>query len=604
MDMQKITPASVIKSLGLVFGDIGTSPIYTLAVIFLMTERTEANFIGILSLIIWTLVLLVTAEYAWLAMSLSKGGEGGTIVLLSILRPMLRSGKQIGVASVLAFIGVSLLVGDGVITPAITTLSAVEGLVLLPGMEDTPQWALVSLALLVAVFLFAVQKKGSSKLSALFGPVMLVWFGALAFSGLVSIIQAPAVLKAINPWYGIDFMHRNGLAGFFVLSEVILCATGGEALYADMGHMGRKPILAAWGLVFTALLLSYMGQTAFLIHHPNSNNVLFEMIHTQAGWLFPPFLVLSLLATIIASQSLISGIFSIMYQCMATHVMPLFKVDYTSKEMHSQIYIASVNWALFVAVTMVIIGFQESHRLAAAYGLAVTGTMTITGVLMVWIFYLRKRPWLCMAAFGICVLDVIYLVANFYKLPHGGYWSLVIAMIPLAVILIYTQGQKAVYQRLVPMSRQDFIEEFTKQKKEGHTIKGTAIFFLRSLESVSPYICKTMFDNGIIYENNVMLSISRTYEPLGLECHYEKSPVEGIQMFTVTAGYMEVVDVDAILGEAGIKSRAIFYGVEDIMTRSPLWKIYAVIKKMAPPFVQFYKLPLQSVHGVISRIVL
>lgn len=334
------------------------------------------------------------------------------------------------------------------------------------------------------------------------------------------------------------------------------------------------------------------------------SNVLFEMIHSQARWLYAPFLVLSLLATIIASQSLISGIFSIMYQCMATHVMPLFKVDYTSKEMHSQIYIASVNWALFVAVTLVIIGFQESHRLAAAYGLAVTGTMTITGILMVWIFHLRKRPWLCAAAFGICMLDVIYLVANFYKLPHGGYWSLVIAMIPLAVILIYTQGQKAVYQRMVPMDRESFIKEFTKERKEGHTIKGTAIFFLRSLDKVSPYICKTMFDNGIIYERNIMLSISRTYEPLGVECRFEDSPVEGIQIFTVTAGYMEVVDVDAILGEAGIKSRAIFYGVEDILTRSPLWKIYAVIKKLAPPFVQFYKLPLQSVHGVISRIVL
>ena len=604
MDTQKISPANVIKSLGLVFGDIGTSPIYTLAVIFLMTERTEANFIGILSLIIWTLLLLVTVEYACLAMSLSKGGEGGTIVLLSILRPLLQSGKKLGVASVLAFIGVSLLVGDGVITPAITILSAVEGLVLLPGLEDTPQWALVALALFVAIFLFSVQKKGSSKLSALFGPVMVVWFAALAFSGVVALSQVPSVMKAINPWYGINFMLHHGWTGFFVLSEVILCATGGEALYADMGHMGRKPILAAWALVFTALLLCYMGQTAFLIHHPDTNNVLFEMIHSQASWLYAPFLVLSLLATIIASQSLISGIFSIMYQCMATHVMPLFKVDYTSREMHSQIYIASVNWALFVAVSLVVIGFQESHRLAAAYGLAVTGTMTITGILMVWIFHLRKRPWLCAAAFGICILDVIYLVANFYKLPHGGYWSLVIAMIPLAVILIYTQGQKAVYQRMVPMDRESFIKEFTKERREGHTIKGTGIFFLRSLDSVSPYICKTMFDNGIIYERNIMLSISRTYEPLGVECRFEDSSVEGIQIFTVTAGYMEVVDVDAILGEAGIKSRAIFYGVEDILTRSPLWKIYAVIKKLAPPFVQFYKLPLQSVHGVISRIVL
>lgn len=602
MDTQKISPASVIKSLGLVFGDIGTSPIYTLAVIFMMTERTEANFIGILSLIIWTLLLLVTVEYAWLAMSLSKAGEGGTIVLLSILRPMLQSGKKIGVASVLAFIGVSLLVGDGVITPAITILSAVEGLVLLPGLEDVSQGTLVVLALLVAVFLFSIQKNGSSRLSAFFGPVMAVWFGVLACSGLAALSQFPAVLKAVNPWYGIDFMLRNGLAGFFVLSEVILCATGGEALYADMGHMGRKPILAAWGMVFTALLLCYMGQTAFLVHNPGANNVLFEMVHSQARWLYAPFLVLSLLATIIASQSLISGIFSIMYQSMATHIMPLFKVDYTSKEMHSQIYIGSVNWALFLAVVLVIMGFKESHRLAAAYGLAVTGTMTITGMLMVWIFHLKNRPWLCATAAGICALDVVYLVANFYKLPHGGYWSLVIAMIPLGIILIYTQGQKAVYQRMQPMPRDVFMERFTKLRRQGHIIKGTAIFFLRSLDSISPYICKTMFDNGIIYERNVMLSISRTYEPQGLECRFEDTHVAGIQVFTVTAGYMEHIDIDGLLEKTGIKPRAIFYGVEDIFTRSIVWKVYAVIKKLAPPFVQFYKLPLHSVHGVISRI--
>lgn len=602
MDTQKVSPASVIKSLGLVFGDIGTSPIYTLAVIFMMTERTEANFIGILSLIIWTLILLVTVEYAWLAMSLSKAGEGGTIVLLSILRPMLQSGKKIGFASVLAFIGVSLLVGDGVITPAITILSAVEGLVLLPGLEDVSQNMIVALALFVAIFLFTIQKNGSSRLSAFFGPVMVVWFGVLACSGVAAISQFPAVFKAINPWYGIDFMLRNGLAGFFVLSEVILCATGGEALYADMGHMGRKPILAAWGLVFTALMLCYMGQTAFLVHHPDASNVLFEMVHSQVSWLYAPFLVLSLLATIIASQSLISGIFSIMYQSMATHVMPLFKVDYTSKEMHSQIYIGSVNWALFIAVVLVIMGFKESHHLAAAYGLAVTGSMTITSMLMVMIFHLKNRPWLCATAAGICVLDVIYLVANFYKLPHGGYWSLVIAMIPLGIILIYTQGQKAVYQRMKPMPRHVFMEKYIKLRKQRHTIKGTAIFFLRSLDSISPYIYKTMFDNGIIYERNIMLSIARTYEPQGLECHFEDTQVQGLRVFTVTAGYMEYIDIDGLLEKAGIKPRAIFYGVEDIFTRSLVWKVYAVIKKLAPPFVQFYKLPLHSVHGVVSRI--
>ena len=223
-------------------------------------------------------------------------------------------------------------------------------------------------------------------------------------------------------------------------------------------------------------------------------------------------------------------------------------------------------------------------------------------MLMVWIFHLKNRPWLCATAAGICALDVVYLVANFYKLPHGGYWSLVIAMIPLGIILIYTQGQKAVYQRMQPMPRDVFMERFTKLRRQGHIIKGTAIFFLRSLDSISPYICKTMFDNGIIYERNVMLSISRTYEPQGLECRFEDTHVAGIQVFTVTAGYMEHIDIDGLLEKTGIKPRAIFYGVEDIFTRSIVWKVYAVIKKLAPPFVQFYKLPLHSVHGVISRI--
>lgn len=602
MDSQQVTLKNIIKTLGLVFGDIGTSPIYTLAVIFLLTERTEAHFIGILSLIIWTLALLVTVGYAWLAMSLSKGGEGGTIVLLSILRPLLRSGRKLGLASVLAYVGISLLMGDGVITPAISILSAVEGLKLLPGLEHISRWAIICLALLITVVLFAVQKKGSGAVSVVFGPVMAIWFSVLAFSGGMAIAQAPQVLKALNPWYALDFLLHNGLTGFFVLSEVILCATGGEALYADMGHMGRKPIIAAWGLVFVALVTSYMGQTSFLIGHPQADNVLFEQIYSQARALYAPFLILSLLATIIASQALISGLFSIMYQSMATHIMPLFKVDYTSRELHSQIYINSVNWALFLAVVLVICGFGESHRLAAAYGLAVTGTMSITGIFMVWIFHLQGRNGKAVLAFFVCVLDFIYLFANFYKFPHGGYWSILISLLPLSVILIYTRGQKAAYLRMRPMSKEPFLKKFLEERAQGHAIRGTAIFFLRSLDKVSPYIVKTMFSNGIMYEQNIMLSIARTYEPTGISWHFAEDPAEGLRVFEVAAGYMEVVDIDHILAEAGVKPRVIFYGVEDILTRSPVWRIYALIKKLAPSFVQFYKMPLHAVHGVISRI--
>lgn len=604
MEQQKATPANVIKSLGLVFGDIGTSPIYTLAVVFMLTARTEAHFVGILSLIIWTLLLLVTVEYAWLAMSLSKGGEGGTIVLLSLLRPLLRSNRSARAATLLAYVGISLLMGDGVITPAISILSAVEGLTVIPGLEGLPRGALVGIALSIALILFTLQRRGSGALAAVFGPVMALWFAVLAASGLVALTQAPQVLKALNPWYGLDFMLHNGLKGFFVLSEVILCATGGEALYADMGHMGRKPILVAWGTVFCALVLHYMGQTAFLIGHPQVDNVLFSLIHSQAPLLYIPFLTLCLLATVIASQSLISGLFSIMYQSMATHIMPLFKVDYTSPELHSQIYINTVNWALCLAVIMVICGFGESHRLAAAYGLAVTGSMTITAVFMVWIFGLRGRKGHCALALGICALDVVYLLANFYKLPHGGYWSIVIALAPLSLILIYTWGQRAVYARMRPMRQKIFLPAFAALRRKNRPISGTAIFFLRSLDTVSPYIVKTIFMNGIMYERNIMLSVARTYEPLGLEWQMTAGPADGLSVFAISAGYMEVVDIAAILAAAGIRPRAIFYGVEDIITTRPLGRIYALIKRLAPSFVQFYKLPSHAVHGVVSRVTL
>lgn len=240
----------IIKSMGLVFGDIGTSPIYTLTVIMTLTKPDAEHVLGILSLIVWTLIILVTVEYAWLAMSLGRKGEGGTIVLKEILIRLLKSGRQAAFAGFLAFLGVSLLLGDGVITPAISILSAVEGMRLIPGLEDLAQGGLILVAAVIAVFLFIFQFKGTDKVAAAFGPIMVVWFSALTVSGLASIIGTPTVVQAISPHHAVLFLKHNGLAGFFVLSEVILCATGGEALYADMGHLGRKPIIRAWYFVF------------------------------------------------------------------------------------------------------------------------------------------------------------------------------------------------------------------------------------------------------------------------------------------------------------------------------------------------------------------
>jgi len=594
----------IIKSLGLVFGDIGTSPIYTLTVIFLLPTivRSEDSVIGVLSLIVWTLIILVTVEYAWLAMSLGRRGEGGTIVLRELLVPLLKSGRQATVVTMLSFIGISLIIGDGVITPAISILSAVEGLLLIKGLEGTDQTALIVIAGAIAILLFSVQKKGTERVAKAFGPLMVLWFAALTISGIASIYYMPAVIKAVNPYYAFKFMTEHGIAGFFVLSEVILCATGGEALYADMGHLGREPIVRAWYFVFFALVLNYLGQGAFLIGHPEAKNVLFEMVYSQARVLYIPFLLLSIIATVIASQAMISGMFSIVYQGIATRIMPLFKVDYTSDERHSQIYIGFVNWFLLFSVLFIIMEFRESSRLAAAYGLAVTGTMTLTGIFMTWIFYLKKK-------FGRAALSVVvtfvcmtFLLSNTYKIPHGGYWSIIIAAIPFLVIMLYRTGQRKLYNVLQPLPIDVFLPSYNQIYKAMSRIKGTALFFAKDAKEVPPYIVHTIIKNNILYEDNIIVSIVKREDPFGTTGFFKESLAPGLRSFEIQTGYMEVPDVEEILREAGINEKTIFYGVEDILPSNIIWQLFSIIKRLTPNIVQFYKLPYNKLHGVVTRV--
>ena len=592
----------IVKSLGLVFGDIGTSPIYTLAVIFLLTPRTEENVIGVLSLIAWTLILLVTVKYAWLAMSLGKCGEGGIIVLKELLVPILKSSRPVAFITFIAYIGIALFIGDGVITPAISILSAVEGLLLIPGLENIRQMALIIIAGVIAVTLFAFQKKGTDRISGAFGPLMLIWFLVLTVSGIASIVHTPSVFKAVNPFYGLSFLYQNGIAGFFILSEVILCATGGEALYADMGHLGREPILRAWYFVFFALLLNYFGQGAFIIEHPETKNVLFEMIYSQASFLYIPFLILSICATIIASQAMISGMFSIVYQGIATRIMPIFKVDYTSTERQSQIYIGFVNWFLLLAVLFIMFVFRESHKLAVAYGLAVTGTMFITGIFMTWIFALKRMKVRTATSFLVTVISLIYLLSNSYKIPHGGYWSLILASFPLGVILLYTMGQKALYKALRPLPLDVFLLSYSQVYKAVNKIKGTALYFAKDVQEMPPYIVHTMFKNNIVYEDNIIVSIVKRSDPFGLAGFFKEPLAEGLRRYEIQAGYMEVFDVEEIIRDAGVQEKTIFYGIEDIMPRNIFWQIFSIIKKLTPTIVQFYKLPINKLHGVVTRV--
>ncbi len=517
----------------------------------------------------------------------------------------MKTGRGATFVTILTFIGISLLVGDGVITPAISILSAVEGILLIPGLEGTRQTLLIVIAAIIAIILFAFQRKGTEKVAGAFGPLMLhlVFYPCHFGCAVDHFISRPSGRLSI-PWYAIKFMSHNGIAGFFVLSEVILCATGGEALYADMGHMGRTPIIRGWYFVFFALVLNYLGQGAFLLNHPaHSTTILFGMVFHQSFFLYVPFLILSIIATVIASQALISGMFSIVYQGINTRLMPLFRIDYTSAELRSQIYIGFVNWFLLVSVLFIMFLFKESKHLAAAYGLAVTGTMSLTGIMMTAIFYLRDERLKMIVSAFVTIVDLIFLISNMYKIPHGGYWSLIIASIPLAMIMIYTAGQRKLYKNIRPLDLDVFLHSYNEVYQTLNRIKGTALFFTRSTKKVPGYIVHTMFMNNIVYEENILVSIVTVNQPFGVTTFFKDDLAPGLRSFEIQMGYMEVVDIGNILEQAGItREKGIFYGLEEIHTHNFLWKIFAIMKRLAPPFVQFHDLPTNRLHGVTTRI--
>jgi len=591
----------VIKALGVVYGDIGTSPIYTLAVVLLLMEPKTESIFQILSMIFWTMLMLVTVQYAWLATSLSKRGEGGTVVLVQLLFPYLKGAKVAALVSVLGFLGISLMIGDGVITPAISILSSVEGIILIPGLENTPKTLLLIIASGIALALFAVQKRGVEKVASAFGPIMVVWFFALALGGGYYLIQSPEVLKAISPLYALNFIMTHPYIAFVVLADVLLCATGGEALYADMGHLGRLPILKGWLFASTTLLISYYGQGAFLLSHPEAAKApFFELYHTLVPSLYVPLLLLSVIATVIASQAMISGIFSVLYQAMTTRIFPHFSVNYTSNELRSQIYVGSINWFLFICVVIMLFVFGESGKLAAAYGLSVAGAMSITGVLMSMVF-MFKRHYLKMAISIIAGLtSLVFFISCWLKIPHGGYWSLIIASIPLFIVILYTQGQKRLYSAFIPIDKDFFLSEYAKQYALGFYLKGTALFFARKADSIPAYIGKTMFQNGIVYERNIIVTVTTSYDPHGIST--ELTPlVQGLDLLKIEAGYMETLNVEALLKERHIDERTIFYGNEEIVSSNIFWKIFAFIKDVSPNFVSFYHFPHEKLIGVSRR---
>lgn len=592
---------SILKSIGLVFGDIGTSPIYTLAVLYLVVKPIPSHIFGTISLIFWTLIILVSLQYAILAMRLSSNGEGGTIVLKELLSPLVKSKFGILGVTIITFAGVSLMIGDCVITPAISILSAVEGIRLIPGGAGIAEGTLVFLAIMITLALFWFQKRGTDKVAIAFGPVMIIWFVSMALFGLISIFRSPEIILALSPTYALSFIIQEPQSAFLSLSLIILCATGGEALFADMGHLGREPIRWAWLIVLAALTLVYLGQGAFLIRTGPVENPFFGMIISEVAILYIPFLLLTVMATVIASQAVISGIFSVIYQAINTHLLPRLPIDYTSSELRTQIYINTVNWGLCIAVIFMLLIFGSSERLAAAYGIAVSGTMLITGVMMTMIFWYRSQVVPVILSIFVTFVDLLFFFSLLHKIPVGGYWSLVIAAIPFSVFVIFTEGQKVLYRGLNPMDRGVFLKKFEDRYAHFPKLPGTAIFFAQSIDHVPAYMTRTMFIHGIVYKDNVIISVQPKEEAYGVSWKLQEIR-PGLRYLSIQYGYMQVIHILTIIRQLGIEETTVFYGMEEVVTNNIIWKVYAVIKRLSPSFVQYYRLPPDRVHGVVTRL--
>ena len=619
-------------ALGVVFGDIGTSPLYALKECFAVHETSEAvhnaspeagaiadaahqasfiapspdNVMGLLSLFFWAMTLVVTIKYVVFINRADNGGEGGILALLALVLPKKGSPKM--PALILAgLFGAALLYADGILTPAISVLSAVEGLEgieALRGQLDRTVILAISCGILCALFL--VQRRGTAKVGAAFGYVMVVWFSTIALLGIRQIVHHPDVLAAVNPYYAVRFFFQNHWTGFFVLGSVVLCITGGEALYADMGHFGRRPITLAWYGVFPALILNYFGQGALLLEHPEMReDSFFALTHGSYERVF--VVIVATMATVIASQALISGAFSLTRQGIQLGYLPRLEIRHTSSDNEGHIYVPEVNWLLMIACLMLVLAFRTSSAMAAAYGIAVTGTMAITTIL----FYVVTQKWwgTAKAAF-VCgfmlIIDLAFFSANFVKLLSGGWIPLVIAACILAMMTTWKLGRERVGKFL--KDRSEPLDQFLDEVDAADPVrvKGTAVFMTSTSVGTPPVLLHHYKHNQVLHEQVVLLSIVTDDVPH--VSSKNRVNVERLRegFFRVTAhyGFMQIPKVTDILKECdkrGLKTHAsttsYYLGREKlVVTRNPgmsTWRkyLFSFLSKNARPATDFFKLP-------------
>ena len=499
-----------LAALGVVFGDIGTSPLYAIREIFTISNNilalNESNMLGILSIIFWSLILIVSIKYITFIMRANNNGEGGIMALLSLANRNAKSKKKKIIIMFIGMLGACMFYADGMITPAISVLSAIEGIELI---TPTFHSFVVPITLIIIFLLFWMQNKGSSTVGIMFGPVMFIWFITLAVLGIYNIIQAPYVLNALNPIYAINFFNSQFSIAFITLGAVVLCVTGAESLYADMGHFGRNPIRITWfSFVFPALTLNYFGQGALILS--DASNIKNPFYLMAPEWFTIPLVILATFATIIASQACITGAFSVSKQALQLGFIPRMRINHTSEDKEGQIYLPRINWILMIGVMSVVIIFQNSSALASAYGIAITLNMVIATILAGFVFLeVWKWSWLktTLIISIFFVIDLIFFSANIIKVPDGCWFPLLIGGILLLLMTTWKKGRKLLYLKLKTESME--INSFLKSMKNDlrNRVKGTAIFLTPNPDGVPHSLLHNLKHNKVIHKNVVLLKI-------------------------------------------------------------------------------------------------
>jgi len=602
-----------VGAIGVVFGDIGTSPLYAMREALAHSKgggASESAVLGVVSLVIWALILVVTLKYVVLLMRADNKGEGGTLALMALARKTLAkpNGKRSAAVFFLGVIGAALFYGDGIITPAISVLSAVEGMKDAPGLGGKVDSWIVPISAGILIALFMVQSRGTQKMASFFGPITAVWFLVLGGLGLVHIFDDPSIFRAISPHFGIMFLFQNGFLGFVILGSVFLAVTGAEALYSDMGHFGKKPIQAGWVvLVFPCLTLNYLGQGALILATPEAHlNPFWQMVPQAAYW---PILALATVATIIASQAVITGAFSVTQQAVSLGLLPRLDIRRTSETQAGQIYVPQVNTMLMIGVLVLLVTFQTSKALASAYGIAVTGSMFVDTLLAFVIVRFHWR-WRWSATLAVLVplvaIDLTFISSNLLKIPDGAWMPLVFGAVLVIVMWTWTKGS----QLLTEKTRRDSVP-LTElvgilKARAPHRAAGTAIFLTSDPDMTPVALMHNLKHNKVLHEHNIIATVRTAETPRVAEA--DRVKIEKInddfKKLVITYGFMESPNVPkalALCRKQGLKfdimATSVFLGRRSIVPSAqsgmPLWqdKLFIFLMKNAANPTDFFKIP-------------